>query len=675
MGKKKPRSRWAGAWPYLIIAGVVVLVYGQTTTFGFTNLDDKAIILDNYATVGHLSNISRAFTTDAFLQPHGPAYYRPMQTVSFMFDAAIGGPRPSVYHATNVLLHLLTCCLLYALLSALRYPSRINLFLSLLFAVNPLFTHAVAWVPSRGDLLITCFGILAFLEFLEYREKGRWRDLAGHGIALLLAVFSKETALLIPLVCVVYAVARRQPAFVARRDGLLIIAWCVPIGLYLAARSWVLAGHVPATAVGLVPFLKNLPIFLVLLGKAFVPLRLSTMPTIDPISVVIGGGVAIALGLLAAKSRGLRWSVVVFAGAWYLVFLAPTLLFRNRMADVAYDFFDHRAYLPSVGLVVLLAELALVRSGLLRRPRAGNITLLVMLIYAALSVSHARAYRDGMAFSTAAVRDNPRNAMAYHLRGQVEYLRGDVQSAMADISKAISIAPDYAEAYYNRAGIYGQMQVFPKALADYNSAIQYDTTRADFYFNRSAAKWFLRDFAGALVDCDAAIRRMPELWVFYYHRGKVEIDLGRPADALADFNTALSRIAEGRGYNDARIPGINNAQTRADLYVGRAKAGRLLSRPSDAVLDCDRALAIDRGNAEAYCHRGLAKSDLGDAAGAIEDLGVAVSLNPSLGLAWHSLGELKFRRNDRTGACEDWKRASRLGYQAADSLIARFCRD
>ena len=62
MGKKKPRSRWAGAWPYLILAGVVVLLYGQTTTFGFTNLDDKAIILDNYATVGHLSNISRAFS-------------------------------------------------------------------------------------------------------------------------------------------------------------------------------------------------------------------------------------------------------------------------------------------------------------------------------------------------------------------------------------------------------------------------------------------------------------------------------------------------------------------------------------------------------------------------------------------------------------------------------------
>ena len=674
MGKKKPRSRWEGAWPYLLIAVVVFLIYGQTTMFGFTNLDDEAIILDNYATLGHLSNIPRAFTTDAFLQPHGPAFYRPMQTVSFMFDAAIGGQRPSVYHATNVLLHLLACCLLYALLSALRYPSRINLFLSLLFAVNPLFTHAVAWVPSRGDLLITCFGILAFLEFLAYRETGRWRNLAGHGIVLLLAVFSKETALLIPLVCVVYAVARRQPALVARRDGLLVVAWCLPIGLYLAARSWVLTGHVPATEAGFVPFLKNLPIFLVLLGKAFVPLRLSTMPTIDPVSVVIGAGVAVALGLLAAKSRGLRWPVVVFAIVWYILFLAPTLLFRHRRADVAYDFFDHRAYLPSVGLVVLLAELALVRPDLLRKPRAGRLTLLVMLMYAALSVFHARAYRDGMAFFTSAVHDNPGNAMAYHLRGQVEYLRGDIQSAMADLSTAISVAPDYAEAYYDRAGIYGQMQAFPKALADYNRAIQYDSTRADFYFNRSAAKWYLRDFAGALVDCDAAIRRVPELWVLYNQRGKVEIDLGRPADALADFNTALSRIAEGRGYNDARALTINSPETHADIYVGRAKADRLLRRPADAVLDCDRALAINRSSAEAYCHRGLAKSDLGDAAGAIEDLGVAVSLDPDLGLAWHSLGELKFRRNDRAGACADWKRASRLGYQAADSLIARYCR-
>lgn len=675
MGKKKSRSPRAGAWPYVLIAVLVVLVYGQTMTFGFTNLDDEAIIADNYAVISQLSNLPRAFTTDAFLQPHGPAFYRPLQTVSFMLDAAVGGPGPSVYHATNVLLHLLTCCLVYVLLNTLRYPPRVGLFLSLLFAVNPLFTHAVAWVPSRGDLLITCFGILAFLEFLAYRERGRWRDLAGHGAAFLLAVFSKETALLIPFVCVVYAVARRQATFVARRDGLLAVAWGVPIALYLAARFGVLTGHAPDTEVGLIPFLKNLPIFLVLLGKAFVPVRLSTMPTIDPTSVALGAGVAVALALLAVRSRGLRWSVVVFAAAWYLVFLAPTLLFRHHMADFAYKFFDHRAYLPSVGLAVLLAELASVRPELLRKPRASHITAIVVVAYGVLAFVHARSYRDGMSFFTCALRDNPGNAMAFHLRGQVEYLRGNIQGAMADLSRAISIAPDYAEAYSDRAGIHGQMQAYPQALVDYDRAIRCDSSRADFYFNRSAAKWYLGDFAGSLTDCDAAIRRVPELWVLYYQRGKVDIDLGRPTDALADFNTALSRLAEGRGYNDSKIPANNNPQTHADIYVGRAKANRLLARPAEAMGDCDRALAINPSSAEAYCHRGQAKSDLGDAAGAIGDLGVAISLDPNLALAWLRRGELRFRRNDRAGACEDWKQANSLGDRAADSLLARHCRD
>jgi tetratricopeptide (TPR) repeat protein len=652
------------------------MVYGQTTTFGFTSLDDESIIVDKYGIVGHLSNIPKAFTTDAFLQLHGRTFYRPMQTVSFMFDAAIGGPNPSVYHATNVLLHLLTCWLLYALLNALRYPSRISLFLSVLFCVNPLFTHAVAWVPSRGDLLIACFGILAFLEFLAYRERGRWRDLVGHGLAILLAVFSKETALLIPVVCGVYAVARRQPAFVARRDSPLAIAWGVPIGLYLAARAGAITGHVPGAEFGLVPFLKNLPIFLLLLGKGFAPLRLSTMPTIDPVAVGVGAGVAVALGLLAVKSRGLRWSVVAFGVAWYVVFLAPSLLYGHPLADVAYQFFEHRAYLPSVGLVVLLAELASVRPGLLRKPGAGEITVLITLVYAVLTFFHVRVYRDSTTFFTSALLDNPRNVMAYNNRGLEKFSGGDLAGAMADLSRAISIRPDYAQAYYNRAVVYGQMQALPEALADYDRSIRYDSTQANVYFNRSIVKWFLRDYTGSLADCDASIRRLPELWVWYYHRGNVELDLGRAADALADFNAALSRIAGGSGYNDARVgPAINNAGTHADVYVGRAKANRLLSRPVDAVHDCDRALALHRDNAEAYCCRGLAKSDLKDAAGAMEDLGTAVSLNPSFGLAWHSRGELKFRGNDRAGACEDWKRASSLGYQAADSLIARYCRD
>ena len=80
--------------PYILIAGVAIALYGQAASFEFTNLDDQAIIIDNFGIIGDISNISTAFTSDAFLQIQGGTFYRPLQTVTFMLDASIGGKTP-----------------------------------------------------------------------------------------------------------------------------------------------------------------------------------------------------------------------------------------------------------------------------------------------------------------------------------------------------------------------------------------------------------------------------------------------------------------------------------------------------------------------------------------------------------------------------------------------------
>jgi protein O-mannosyl-transferase len=651
-----------------------VAVYGPAVTFGFTNLDDQAIILDNFGIMGNLANVPVAFATDAFLRPDGTRFYRPMQTLTFMLDAAVGGTRPAVYHATNLLLHVLASCLLLALLKALRFPPRTSLFLSVFFAVHPLFTHAVAWVPSRGDLLIGGGGLTAFLTFLRFRERGRWYDLTVHGVAVLVAVFSKETALLIPIVCVGYAALRQRATPLLRRDGLLLAVWGAAIMAYLVARSHVLTGSASDSDFGLTPLLRNLPVVLLFIGKLIVPWRLSTMPVIDPISVGIGVGVLALLLRAAVASRGVRWSVVAFGAGWYLVLLAPSLLWRHPMADVAYDFFEHRSYLPCVGLLILLAELSSAHPGLFRRPAARPVLVAVLLLFAGLSFAHARDYRNPVSFFDAALADNPRNAMALNNRGTAKFQGGDLNGAMSDLSKAIAIKPDYAQAYYNRAVVYGQTQALDAALSDYDRSIQFDSTQAMVYFNRSTVRWFRRDLDGALADCNHAIRLQPGLWVWYYHRGNVEFDRGRSEIAIGDYDTAIAAIAQGRGDNDPRYSSvINNPTAYADLYVRRGRAYRALGKAVDAIGDYNQALTRNPQDAEAYYGRGLANADLKDTTDAIGDLTTALTIDPNYGPAWRSRGELKLRTKDRAGACHDWEQARRLGQQGADSLWARYC--
>lgn len=660
--------------PYILIAGVAILLYGRTATFEFTNLDDQTIILDNYGIIGDISNIPIAFTSDAFLQVKGGMFYRPLQTASFMFDASIGGKSPWIYHTTNVLLHVITCCLLCYLLTLLGFSMPMSVFFSLVYSVHPLFTHAVAWIPSRGDLLIALFGILSFAMFKKYIESPRWPYAVIHGISLAAAMLSKETAVLLPLVCAIYFLTVKKENRNWRRFFYLAVFWAACIALYWTARTVVLTGTSTQQEFGVIPFINNLPILLLLIGKFIVPLKLSTMPMIDPVSVGIGVATIVLLVVLVFTTPRIRRSMILFGAAWYLLLLGPTLLYHHPLADVAYQFFEHRAYLPCIGMVIVLSELLTVRRGLLQRKRAFRTAVIVTVLLAVLSMIHSQDYSNPSAFFQSAIDDNPRNAMAYNNLGFVKFYQGNLNGAMADFSKAVSIRPNYAQAYYNRALVYGQIQSYDAAIADYDRSIRYDSTRPMVYFNRAIIKWLLHDYAGSRHDCEKSMILMPGFWLWYYHRGNIESDVGRYDGALRDYDTAISCFSHAEGYNNPKYNTvINNTTNYADIYSNRAKTHRLLRRYQDALDDCEKALIYNPNNVEAYYNRGLVKSDLNDSAGAMTDFNMAIVVNQNYGPAYCSRGLLKTRIHDLSGACNDFRKSSDLGYKDADSLIKRYC--
>ena len=160
-----PVPRWVRFWP-LYIALSVVAVYSTALSFNFIGFDDMEILKHRYFIIGDLSKIKVAFTTDAFLGTNG-SFYRPLQTVSFMLDAFIGGPTPFIYHLTNLVLCIVSSLCVYWLLLTLGYQRLLSLLLALLFALHPMFVPMVAWVPTRGDLLLTIFVIISFVLFIK----------------------------------------------------------------------------------------------------------------------------------------------------------------------------------------------------------------------------------------------------------------------------------------------------------------------------------------------------------------------------------------------------------------------------------------------------------------------------------------------------------------------------
>src|SRR6266576_2127169 len=197
-----PMPGWLRFSPLFIVVAVVA-VYATVPSFKFIGFDDNEILKQHYFIIGDISKIKLAFTTDAFLGTNG-TFYRPLQTISFMLDALVGGPKPFIYHLTNLLLHIVASLCVFWLLLTFGYQRLLSLLLALLFALHPMFVPMVAWVPTRGDLLLTIFVIISFILFIKsFREK-RPVLVVWHGITFFLAFLSKETAVAVPALCLIY---------------------------------------------------------------------------------------------------------------------------------------------------------------------------------------------------------------------------------------------------------------------------------------------------------------------------------------------------------------------------------------------------------------------------------------------------------------------------------------
>ena len=85
------------------------------------------------------------------------------------------------------------------------------------------------------------------------------------------------------------------------------------------------------------------------------------------------------------------------------------------------------------------------------------------------------------------VRGSPGDEVAYINRGKAYGIKGELDRAIADFSKAIEINPKRALSYNNRGIAYQTKRDIDRAIADYGKAIEIDPKFANVYYNRGAA--------------------------------------------------------------------------------------------------------------------------------------------------------------------------------------------
>lgn len=107
-------------------------------------------------------------------------------------------------------------------------------------------------------------------------------------------------------------------------------------------------------------------------------------------------------------------------------------------------------------------------------------------------------------------------------------------------------------------------------------------------------------------------------------------------------------------YN--RSIGLSKAALHC-LQTGNARLGA--GKTKDAIVYFDRAIALNPRYASAFDNRGIARSNLGDRAGAERDYKMAIKLNPKFASPWNNLGTLKYSY-DLKGAAAAYTESIRI---------------
>ena len=492
---------------YLLTILVCVSLYFKSLFYGITNSDDEVLITGNLPFLRNLSNIFKVFTTDAFYLVKSIDLYRPLQSATFIIDAQLGANTVFSAHLTNLVLHILSCLAVFHLLKMLGFRRRIAGFGALVYATHYLFMTAVAWIPARGDLLLALFSFLTVITFIRFLDTSSNRYYLLHCICFALAVFSKESAVVLPLILAAYVWSYSKLSLLTRKAILLPVYYAVVHICYFVLKSMSVTTY--AGDVGFSSFVRNIRSFPEMVARFYVPVNVSTMPDYRLSATVTGLLLLAGLALVHFLARGKKNRRVLFAVAWFLLFIIPGMTYFPVFYYFAFEHVDHRAYVTCFGLLVI--NLNLIQCFDLDTRNYSRLAAVVVLIYlASVNLYFNGDYKDASTYAVRAIKTNPKSAQAYSNYGRELYAQGRDDEALDNLNRSIRLVRKFMPALHTRALIYRKRGMNREALADLDTLLAADPEYdSDVYCLRGFIKNDLKDFNGAMADFTAALRLNP----------------------------------------------------------------------------------------------------------------------------------------------------------------------
>ena len=590
----------------LLIVAATLALYNPVNRHPFVNYDDDRYVTENaHVRAGLTSDTIRwAFTST------DQANWHPLTWLSHALDCQLFGLNPAGHHFTNLLLHALSAAILYLLLVWSTGRVAPSLFVAGLFALHPINVESVAWIAERKNVLCTFFFLATLAAYGWYARKPGWRSYLAVAALFTCSLMSKPMAVTLPFVLLLLdywplarweggkpeAIAtpqKRWPSLIVEKIPLFLLSLASSL---ITMRAQAAGGAVRSVlSYSLSVRLENAIVaYATYLGKLIWPARLAPLyphpgNSLATWQVIVSAMVLIVITALALRSK----RYVLVGWLWFLGTLIP-VIGLIQVGDAAMA--DRYAYIPSIGIFVIIAFAFDDLATRFKLPTAARaVPMIAVLVAFAVATEHQLAFwqssydlwshtvevtapnyiaQDNLGgalvllgradeayphFQTAA-QINPRDPMSHSNLGAYLHEHGQLQPALKEYQKAISLTSDsglLASTYANMGSLYRTLNEDDKAFQSYQTALSLNPAQ----FNAYLGLGMLMEKNGKLSDAIADYSRSVELVPSpegYLRLGHALETTSHKAEALAAYQQAL-KLAPDLAEAQSAVQRLSNA--------------------------------------------------------------------------------------------------------------------
>jgi len=617
---KAPHRRWLVS---LLLFLSVTGIYLPSVRNDF--IYDDFILIVRETTPQSFTEIFRVFRERHW---HDLPYYRPLSRLTMVIQKYWHGNRPGPYHAFNALVIAACACLAFGILRLPVWNIRTGpaVLAAALFALHPVASSTVYPICSGRETMIPALFMLAAIYSI-FRHGWVWYVVAM--VSLVLALFSKEQAIVLPPLFVVadmLGLTADSPGKNLRRWMWRYVPIAVIVAAYLLIR-WQLFGGTGEHRLAIWHNPSG-PMFSLAyaLQSTFAPhAELRYEPTLE----IWFSTVRFLMSIVAVVVLG--WSVyrqftsVARPTAFWLVWIMLCLLPTANVLDQEVKFAERYVFLSLFGALALIAILVNFQWQIeSRRRRIIAIASMVVTVCAVISFLRGTYFRDSRTFLDQWVHTDPNSFQAHLSLGAYCYDQDNYEEAMVEYNRALELNPESAVAHNYIGLAYAMRGDFEKAIVHGMEAVRRDPD-VDWHYDTMGT---INVLQGKLDEAAAhykkAIHLKPANAMAHYKLGRVYLEKKQYAQAIDCFHQAIRYKSDHAG-----------------AYHGLGVIMSIRGKWDEATEYYQHALRINPGHPEALNNLGDIYKQRGDLHAAARHYEHALKSDPNLSQAEENLKQVQ----------------------------------